>query len=193
MARRIKRRRRPRPPVDYVAKIRRLDWEGLCRLWIRITNGSTRGWAAGKAFEHLILRAFELSNVTVTWPYDVKEGDDVLEQIDGMLQCDGLACLAESKDLAVNLNVEPLAKLRNQLLRRPAGVIGCVFSSKGFTDPAKTLVQYMAPQAILLWQGPEIEYLLTTSRDFRAALITKYNWLIRTGRPDYDTRTDSLP
>jgi hypothetical protein len=86
-----------------------------------------------------------------------------------------------------------MAKLRNQLLRRPSGVIGCVFSSAGFTGPALTLARYMSPQAILLWQGPEIEYLLGTTQDFKAALKTKHHWLLRTGSPDYDTRVDVIP
>ncbi|KRB42044.1 restriction endonuclease [Phenylobacterium sp. Root700] len=188
---------RPKPktktPVDYVKKVRRLNWDGLEALWTKIQERNTKGWAAGKAFEHLILRAFELSDVDVTWPYDVKLADQIVEQIDGMVQRDGLAALIEAKDYDANLNVEPLAKLRNQLLRRPSGVVGCAFSSKGFTDPAKTLAQYMSPQAILLWQQPEIGHLLTNTRDFKAALKKKHYWLLRTGSPDYDTRTDALP
>jgi hypothetical protein len=50
--------------------------------------------------------------------------------------------------------------LRNQLLRRPAGTVGLLFSSKGFTDPAIQLAHFTLPQAVLLWSGEEIEYCL---------------------------------
>lgn len=83
--------------------------------------------------------------------------------------------------------MEPLAKLRNQLQRRPSGVIGSVFSSSGFTDPAVTLAHYMAPQAILLWQGPEIGYLIA-QEGFAKALKWKHRVLLQHGKPDYDAR-----
>lgn len=184
----------PKPPVDYVAKITALDAAGLLGLWKKIEARKTPGWAKGKAFEHLVLRAFELDGAEVTWPYSVKLEGHVVEQIDGMVRVDGIHFLAESKDLDPkkngDLNVEPIAKLRNQLLRRPAGVIGCVFSSSGFTAPAKTLAQYMAPQAILLWHGAEIGMLLEKKGGFSEALKRKHHWLARDGMPDYNILTD---
>lgn len=177
-------------PVDYVAKITDYDWADLEVLWKRIEDkpGSAFvGWAKGKAFEHLILRAFQLEGAEVIWPYPVDLEGQIVEQIDGMVECDGFSCLIEAKDWDRDLNIEPLAKLRNQLLRRPAGVLGSVFTSGGFTDPAKTLAKFMAPQAILLWQGPEITSLLA-GKKFRAALKWKYSALAKAGIPDWDVR-----
>jgi hypothetical protein len=181
-------------PVDYVAKIGAFDWPKLEALWTRLSatpKTGVAGWASGKALEHLILRAFELSGAEVIWPYHVKLGATVVEQIDGIVLLEGHTCMVEVKDQVENVNVEPLAKLRNQLLRRPAGVVGSVFSRSGFTDPAVTLAYYMAPQAVLLWQGPEIAFLLG-KRDFIDAFKLKYRALVQHGKPDYDIRAGAL-
>jgi hypothetical protein len=175
---------RKRAPVDYVAKVGALDWAALAKLWDGIKNRKTPGWGAGKAMEHLVLHAFQLSGADVIWPYSVKFEGQVLEQIDGMVTSGAITCMIETKDHDSDINVEPLAKLRNQLMRRPAGVVGCVFSSTGFTAPAKTLAYYMAPHAILLWQGSEVEFLLE-KQDFAGALKRKYQWLMQHGIPDY--------
>jgi hypothetical protein len=177
-------------PIDYVAKIASFDWNDLADLWIKIDRDPRRaiiGWAKGKALEHLILRAFELSGAEVIWPYSVMLNGIVVEQIDGMVICDYLTCIVEVKDQATSVNVEPLAKIRNQLQRRPAGVLGSVFTSGGFTEPAITLAHYMAPQAILLWQGPEIGQLIS-QKDFVTALKWKHRVLMQHGKPDYDVR-----
>lgn len=83
--------------------------------------------------------------------------EEELEQIDSTIYSDGLACLVESKDLAQRVNIEPLAKMRNQLLRRVVATIGIIFSGNGFTYAAIALARYIAPQTILLWTGDEIE------------------------------------
>lgn len=179
-------------PVDYVAKVSPLDWDGLNDLWVQIQKRKTPGWAAGKAMEHLVLRAFQLSGADVIWPYSVHLEGQVVEQVDGMITCDGITCMIETKDKGADINVEPLAKIRNQLMRRPAGVVGSIFTSTGFTSPAKTLAQYMAPHAILLWQGAEVGYLLE-KQDFVGALKKKYHWLMQHGLPDYDVREEAIP
>ena len=73
-------------------------------------------------FEHLILRAFELDGATVRWPFEVSFGDSVVEQIDGAVYAGCLSCLVEAKDSTAPVDVAVLAKLRNQLARRPAGI-----------------------------------------------------------------------
>ena len=83
-----------------------------------------------------------------------------LEQIDGALTIDGKSVIIECKDKSRGQNIEPIAKMRNLLLRRPSTVIGCVFSQSGFSQPAITLSRYLAPQTILLWDGMELEYCL---------------------------------
>lgn len=68
--------------------------------------------------------------------------------------------LAECKDQKLAVNIEPFAKMRKQLMRRPSAVIGCIFSTSGFSEPALVLSQFSAPQTILLWNGDEFEYCL---------------------------------
>jgi hypothetical protein len=139
-------------PAEYEAKIQRYHWPGLRILWERIHSRDTAPeWAAGKAFEYLVLRAFQLDGGEVQWPYNVPIGDEVVEQIDGAIHVSGLSFLVESKDLETdNVAIGPIAKLRNQLLRRPPGTFGVIFSRTGFTDPARVLVQFTSPQNILL-------------------------------------------
>ncbi len=183
-------RKPKKPSVDYVAKVQALDRAGLLALWTQIGERKTPGWAKGKAFEHLVLRAFELEEAEVTWPYSVLLEGQIVEQIDGLVRIGHISFLAESKDFDGDLNVEPLAKLRNQLLRRPVNVVGCVFSSSGSTAPAKTLAQYMSPQTMLLWHGAEVGFLLEKEQSFIQALHRKHHWLIRAGIPDYNILTD---
>jgi hypothetical protein len=183
-----------KPNVDPVERIRKLRQPGLKRLWKRIQQGKTPGWDSGKAFEHLILRAFELEGAKVRYPFSVIVGQKASEdepdsrtdeQIDGVIYIDGLHCLVEFKDWSKPVNIDPIAKLRNQLLRRPSIVIGCLFSRSGFTDSAKTLAQYLAPQTILLWNGDDIEYALERQA-FRRALIAKLRYTIEHAVSDVD-------
>jgi len=146
--------------LDYEKEIAQYDNERILDLWNAVKAGETPGWAQGKAFEYLILRAFQLEGADVRWPYIVKMDGDEIEQIDGVVYTNGLACLIECKDQSTSSNIEPIAKLRNHLLRRPGTVIGVVFSRQGFTDPAVTLARFTAPQTILLWTGEEVEFAL---------------------------------
>ncbi len=182
--------------LDPVERIRKLNHSGLKRLWKRIRQGDTPGWDSGQAFEYLILRAFELEGAVVGYPFQVvvpkkqKASEDEPsaqpdEQIDGVIYVDGLHCLVESKDWSKPVNIDPIAKLRNQLLRRPSIVIGCLFSRSGFTESARTLSQYLAPQTILLWDGYDIEYTLER-RAFRRALTAKLRYSIEHAVADVD-------
>lgn len=172
-------------------RARRLSWSGLVALWREINSGEgTPSWPAGKALEYLLLRAFEIDGAKVTWPYEVSlNGID--EQIDGAIHTGELHCLVECKDTADAANVEPLAKLRNQLLRRHSGVVGLVVSRAGFTPPATTLAHYVGPQAILLWSGDELEFALRKKRIVRY-LHLKYRQHVEHGMPNYDIRSDTL-
>jgi creatinine amidohydrolase len=53
---------RPDMPTnaEYERKIAELDWPGLRGLWQVMKTGVTPGWDSGRAFEYLILRAFQL-------------------------------------------------------------------------------------------------------------------------------------
>lgn len=176
-------------PVDYVDRIRQLDWAGLRRFWKQIEAGAS-GWASRQgALEHLVLRAFELSGATVRWPYPVSIGEETVEQIDGAVHVRGLSCIVECKDTADATNTDAIAKLRNQLLRRPTGAIGLMFSRTGYTRTAVVLANFMAPQAILLWDGEEIAYLLERE-DFTSALVMKRRHSIEEGKTRIDIRQE---
>jgi len=133
----------------------------------------------------------------VVWPYTVTIGEltktetqATAEQIDGFIHTvDGLACLVECKDYGKDrVNVAPIAKLRNQLLRRPSVVIGIAFSRNGFTYPASLLARFTAPQIILLWDGDEVEFALQ-KQWFCKGLTAKYRFCVAKGLPDYHLRS----
>src|SRR5437868_7082966 len=123
------------PPAEYQRMIRALKWKGLQSLWAGIQQQATPDWEPGLAFQYLVLRLFELDGAQVRWPYTVALfGETNVEQIDGAVHYQGLACLVESKDATEGVAIAPIAKLRNQLLRRPAGTLGLMFSRRGFTE-----------------------------------------------------------
>jgi hypothetical protein len=172
-------------PIDYVRRVRQLEWQDLRLLWREIQSGTVDGWPPGRALEHLVLRAFELSGASVVWPYQVRVGDEVVEQIDGAVHVHGLSCIVECKDTASPLNIQSIAKLRNQLLSRPASAVGLLFSRSGFTLQAAMLGRFVAPQAILLWDGNDIAYHLE-HEDFSAGLVKRHRHSIENGMMKYD-------
>ena len=108
----------------------------------------------------------------------------MIEQIDGAVFVDGLSCLVESKD-AKPQSIEPIAKMRNQLSRRPASTVGLIFSSGGFTDPARLAAHFLAPQTVLLWDGAEVDFCLRKAF-FRRGLLGKYQHAVEQGIPYYN-------
>jgi Restriction endonuclease len=169
---------------QYVKKIRRYGWGDLRKLWVAISHGNTPGWDSGKALEYLVLRAFELSGTEVVWPYNVSSEGKTIEQIDGVIYLDGLAALMECKDYDKSVNFEPIAKLRQQLARRPPATIGCCFALNGFTEEAVLLAQRNSPQNVLLWHGDEIEFALGKKK-LRQGLIAKYRHSVEHALPDF--------
>lgn len=178
---------------EYEAMIQLLDWPGLLELWEGIKNRETPGWSPGKAFEYLVLRAFDLDGAAVRWPYGVSlpRQSEIVEEIDGSVRVGGLYSLVESKDEDGNIAIAPIAKLRNQLLRRPAGTFGMVFSSHGFTEPAIQLAHFALPQSILLWTGKEVEYALI-SRSICKLCEMKYRMCVDFGTLDFDVTTGAI-
>jgi Restriction endonuclease len=177
--------------IDYQRRISAYDYPQLLALWEEIQMGQTPGWDAGKAFESLVIRAFELEDAAVTYPFSVRLGGTVVEQIHGAVYSDDLSCLVECKDQDGNIAIDPVAKLRNQMLRRPAGVIGLVFSTAGFTDATKILPRYSASQAILLWNGLDVQYALS-HQQMRMGLMKKYRYCIERALPDYSLQIGDL-
>jgi hypothetical protein len=148
-------------PAELEAKIKRIpDWNGLRNLWAATQAGTLPGWEAGEALEYLVIRAFELDPdepATVRYPYEVSLFGEMVEEIDGAVHLPGLSCLVESKDWGKNVAIGPIVKMRSQLLRRPAGTIGLMFSKSTFTKPAIYLAHFTMPQAVLLWSGTDIQ------------------------------------
>ncbi len=178
---------------EYKNEIQKLGENELLSLWQKIQLPAakgvnhTPGWDSGKAFEFLILRAFELEGATIRWPYSVRLFKEEIEQIDGVIHFPdiNLSVLAEFKHYAKNLSIEPIAKLRNQLLRRPSNAIGAIFSATGFTEPALVLTQFLAPQTILLWESNHIEYCIK-NKYFKKGLLEKYYHAIEEGFTNFD-------
>ena len=174
------------PAEVYESQIKKLKWPGLAKLWEAIKATATPDWPPGKAFEYLVLRIFDLDGAEVRWPYSVDLfGSNEVEQIDGSVRIGSLYGVIESKDEKGDISIGPIAKLRNQLLRRPAGTVGLLFSSRAFTNPAIQLAHFTLPQAILLWSGKEIEKALSEKQICRFA-EQKYRFCVDQGVPDYD-------
>jgi hypothetical protein len=160
----------------YKYRIQTYGWTELETLWQNIQEGNTPDWASGKALEYFILRAFELEKAEVRYPYFVSN----VEQIDGVIYIENIACIIECKDTTDLLNFEPIAKLRSQLMHRPVATIGSIFSISGITQPALKLLDTIQPQTILIWEKVEIDYCLKNKK-FCASLIKKYRTEIEFG------------
>lgn len=160
-----------------------MDWAKLRLLWHQIQNGNTPGWAQGKALEHLIVRAFQLSGLAVEYPYDVPPGGRPIEQIDGIVYLNELVFLIECKDKDRE-DVAAISKMQHQLARRPPTTLGCIFVAGVFTEPALLVADMTPPHRITLWSGVDIEAGLEKA-DFRESLVEKYRNLCRFGMTDY--------
>ena len=112
--------------------VRSMGRAALINLWERVRDaGDVGSWPPGKAFEYLILRAFELEGARVVWPYR-----GWLEQVDGAVYVDGLSCLIECKHWKESLDFTPIARFKARVDRRPPATVGLLFSVSGFTMPA---------------------------------------------------------
>ena len=169
----------------YQNRIRAYDSAALRLLWQQIRDSEPTGFPPGKGLEYLIFRAFEVEGAEVIWPYEVPLGSSTLEQIDGVIYADGLHCLIEAKDVAPPVDVESIAKLRNQLARRPAAAIAVLFAKNGFTEPAKTLAGYLAPQMVILWTGAELTFALENAQ-MRSGLKQKFRYSVENGMSYYN-------
>jgi hypothetical protein len=171
---------------DCEQKIQTMGWSDLRDMWDQILEGIATGWDSGKAFEYLIPRAFQLDGARIKWPYRISLHEEIVEQIDGVVEAAGLHCLLESKDWSKPISIEPIAILRNQLLRRPATTIGLVFSRSGYTEAAPLLAGYLGGQTILLWYPAELTLALTKEK-IVPLLEAKYRACVESGIHDADT------
>jgi hypothetical protein len=182
-------------PAELEARIRLLDWSGLRALWTAIRAGTPPAWEGGEALEYLVIRAFERDPdeaAAVRYPYEVSLFGEKVEEIDGAVHLPGLSCLVESKDWGKNVAIGPIVKMRSQLLRRPAGTIGLMFSKKTFTRPSIYLAHFTMPQAVLLWSGLDIQTAIDEGRISRL-LRLKHRVCCEDGIPDFDPRERSIP
>lgn len=162
--------------------------DALLRLWKQKKKGEIDGtkWPEGKLFEYIMLRAFELEGAEITYPYTVNFHEDVVEQIDGAIKIDSHYILVECKDYSKEkINIDPIAKLRNQLLRRHSSVFGMFFSASGYTDPVEDLIKFMAPQMIILWNIDDIDYCMEYGK-FVDCFYWKYKYAVE--RCEYNIR-----
>jgi hypothetical protein len=169
--------------LAYRKRIAELSWDDLSELWNDLQGGRLAGWDAGKALEYLVVRGFALSGLRVEYPYEVPLVGHPLEQIDGMVYLGDVPFLIECKDRQA-VDIQAIAKMRNQLMRRPPATMGCVFVSGTFTRPAVTLCDFAAPHRITLWSGVDIADALQ-ARDFAQALRRKYDELCMFGLTDH--------
>ncbi len=185
--------------IDYVTRVRSYNSNQLVTLLQDIRAGRTpAGWAKGKAFEHLVLRGFELDGAEVEWPYEVGFSGHTIEQIDGAVHFQNTTFLIESKDYKDPLNIEPIAKMRNQLMRRPSSTMGIVFGRSNFSVPMKDLTRMMNPLHILLWEVEELEEALqaqatpltnnSPTQGMCKALHLKFRAATIYGMPDFDIK-----
>jgi hypothetical protein len=160
-----------------------LGWADVERLWSEVQDRKAADWDAGKALEHLVIRGFSLSGLRVEYPFEVPFAGRTLEQVDGMVYLGDVPFLIECKDRHT-VDIEVIAKLRNQLGRRPPSTMGCVFSSGGFTEPAIVLANFAVPHRITLWARDDISQAVG-ARDFAGLLRRKYHDLCMFGLSDY--------
>ena len=148
----------------------------------------------GKAFEYLIIRAFELDGLLVQYPYEVRSGDllsdgskRMYEQVDGVVY-GSVPFLIESKDYAAGVSIEPIAKLRFRLESRPSHAMSIVFARSSLTGAAEFFLRSARPRNVLTWYGSELEYALasTSPKPFATSLDRKFRRCVENGVPDYN-------
>lgn len=170
--------------LEYITRAEAMSWDDLNALWELIKVDQTPDWEGGKAFEHLVVRAFKLNGLDAEYPYDVPPRGKPIEQIDGLVHLQCHTFLIECKDKKDSVDIEAIAKLRNQLLRRPETTLGCVFTTSEFTEPALIITDFSVPHRILLWSELDIERCLK-QRDSATVLLEKYRFLCKYGLTDH--------
>lgn len=157
---------------EYWSKVKDMQRPELLKLWSDVVNGDTPDWPAGKAFEYLVARAFDLdidrATEALVPPYRHFEHIEGMhmptEQVDGVLHCRFASFLLESKDTNQPLDIEVVAKLRFRLESRPPTAMGMIFSMSGFTKPARYFAGHLRPLNILLWERDDLDYALVRER-----------------------------
>ena len=178
---------------EYEEAIAAYDAAQLVQLWEEVQHQQEDAfWEDGKAFEYLIIRAFEIEGAHVRWPYSVRFGAHVVEQIDGVVHFEHFSCIVEAKSRGLPhdpINGDAIGKLHYILARRPSVTLGSVFTRTTFTQPAVMMAIMTAPQRVLLWNGMEIDYCLR----YGGMLLTlreKFRFLVEEGVGLYNVLGD---
>lgn len=151
---------------DFETEARAWERADLLRIWELIKAGQPiAGWPPGKAFEYLVVRAFDIEGARVLWPFEVvyPQRFGTMEQVDGVVYFGERAFLLESKNLSEPMAVEAVARLRMRLESRPPGTMGVLFSVQDFTLPTEVFTQFATPLNVLLWESEDLDMALTTA------------------------------
>lgn len=163
-----------------IAKIRSYNWSKLLKLWKDIKAGNTPTWASGKALEYMFVRAFDLNNAQVAFPYSNKLLQSQ-EQFDGFVYLSflGSGFIVECKDWSTPVSFDELSKLHGRLLYRTPSTYGIFVSKTGFTPSAMELLHLLSPHKILLWTFNDIDECFKNHK-FVKALAYKYHYFMMT-------------
>lgn len=157
----------------------------LLRIWDQIKQDQAiDGFADGRAFEYLIVRAFDIEKTPVRWPFQVTYSQKfgTMEQVDGIVYIGERAFLIESKATSEPVAIESLAKLRFRLEKRPPSTMGILFSVNEFTLPTEVFAQFASPLNILLWGGSDLDLALEHGQ-MTEALKQKLEYATEYGLP----------
>jgi hypothetical protein len=152
-----------RGAADMEAEARNWTREDLLRIWQGIRAGAPiPRWPAGKAFEYLVVRAFDLEGASVLWPFQVTypQRFGTMEQVDGVVYLGERVFLLESKQRSEPAAAADVARLRMRLESRPPGTMGVLFSARDFTLPTEILTQFATPLNVLLWASEDLDLAL---------------------------------
>ncbi|QRN96337.1 restriction endonuclease [Archangium violaceum] len=170
----------------YVGWVRSMGRAGLFDLWERVKKGEDLSpWSPGRAFEFLILRAFQLEGAQVIWPF---RGE--WEQVDGAIYVEGLSCLLECKHWREPVDFSPIAKLKVRVDRRPPPVVGLFFSARDFTLPARQELHAHSLRNVLLWGTRDVD--LALRNGMRTALGIKWRKAVEEAVMDYELEAEDF-
>ena len=187
---------------EYQEEIRRYTHSDLVSLYDELSGeertgplsfrySESRQWDLGKALEYLIVRAFEEEGAEVRYPFEVPntftERAGTMEQIDGAVYYQALACLIEAKDWSGPVDYDEIARLQANLLRRPTPTFGLFFARNGYTTPAIILTRVRMQPTVLLWEWSDLGEALIRRR-MRDALLLKYRCAVDEGDPALNVR-----
>jgi hypothetical protein len=135
----------------------------------------TNPWKRGKLLEAALNRVFEFEGILVREAFTLrgKQGEGVVEQIDGVIEFDAHLYFVEMKWHGTALGVPEISQHLVRIFTRGAAR-ALIISDSGYTAPAIALCRdALSQKAIALWHLEEIVRLLETEGDLATVLRTK--------------------